>query len=131
MEAPMPTRTKQNWSLDDQGQYPRQVGWSRSRNGKLIQHKFRLGNDLKEAKRREQKLLDLWNRMEEVLTERPLVWTPNTLEWAKLIAKGACQIRIPKPVKVAAAARSVGIHFDLQFVHLKPLKEKGGQGLEP
>jgi len=65
----MPTRTKQNWTLDAQGQYPRQVGRSRSRNGKLIQHKFRLGNDLKEAKRREQKLLDLWSRMEETIAD--------------------------------------------------------------
>ena len=93
----MPTRTKQNWNLDDQGQYPRQVGWSYSKNGNLIQHKFRLGNDLKEAKRREQKLLDLWSRMEETLTEKPpLVWTPDTLDWAKQIAKGACQIQVPK-----------------------------------
>jgi hypothetical protein len=109
-EAKMPTRTKHNWNLDSQGQYPRQVGWSRSRNGNLVQHKFRLGNDLKEAKRREQKLLDLWNRMEEILSERPLVWTPNTLDWAKQIAKGACQIRIPKKPDWSNAEYAAFLH---------------------
>lgn len=96
----MATRTKQKWALDDQGQYPRQVGWHYSRNGKLVQYKFRLGNDLKEAKRREQKLLDLWNRMEETMADTvpkgPLVWTPQTLGWAKSIAKGVWPIRLKR-----------------------------------
>ena len=61
----MATRNRQHWKLDSQGEYARQVGWKHSRNGKLIQHKFRLGADLKEAKRREQKLLELWGQVEK------------------------------------------------------------------
>jgi hypothetical protein len=96
MEGQMATRTRQDWKLDDQGQYARQIGWHYSRNGKLSQHKFRLGNDLKEAKRREQRLLDLWNRMEETMSARPMVWTLHTLEWAKSIAKGVWPVRVKR-----------------------------------
>ena len=60
----MATRNRQNWKLDNQGEYPRQIGWKYSRNGKLIQHKCRLGADLKEVKRREHKLLELWGQIE-------------------------------------------------------------------
>ena len=38
----MATRTRQGWKLDSEGKYARQVGWKISRNGKLLQHKFRL-----------------------------------------------------------------------------------------
>ena len=82
--------------LDNEGKYARQVGWKFSRNGKLLQHKFRLGDDLKEAKRREQKLLELWNHIEQEAIEQPVVWPAVVLDWAKQIAQGRVQIEIPR-----------------------------------
>ena len=79
----MPTRNRQHWKLDNQGVYARQIGWKHSRNGKLIQHKFRLGADLKEAKRREQKLLELWSQVEEDSISQPIVWTSLALDLGK------------------------------------------------
>jgi len=92
------TRSRQNWKLDEQGDYPRQVGWKYSRNGKLIQHKFRLGDDLKEAKRREQKLLELWGHIEATTATPglPVIWSPFTLYVAKQIAKGKVQVEVPR-----------------------------------
>ncbi len=67
-----------------------------SRNGKLIQHKFRLGADLKEAKRREQKLLELWGQVEKDSASQPIVWTPFVLDLGKQIAKRKFQIEVPR-----------------------------------
>jgi DNA-directed RNA polymerase specialized sigma24 family protein len=92
----MPTRNRQHWKLDNQGVYARQIGWKHSRNGKLIQHKFRLGADLKEAKRREQKLLELWSQVEEDSVSQPIVWTFFALDLGKQIAKGKFQIELPR-----------------------------------
>jgi hypothetical protein len=94
----MVSRTRQNWKLDDQGEYPRQVGWKYSRNQILIQHKFRLGADLKEAKRREQKLLELWGQIEATTSTpgKPVIWNPFMLYVAKQIAKGKVQIEVPR-----------------------------------
>ena len=116
----MATRTRQNWKLDAQGEYPRQVGWKYSRNRKLIQHKFRLGADLKEAKRREQKLLELWARVETTAptTARPVIWTPFALYVAKQIAKGEVQIEVPRvasddPEAYARYLHRVQRHFPM------------------
>ena len=92
----MATRNRLHWKLDSQGEYARQVGWKHSRNGKLIQHKFRLGADLKEAKRREQKLLELWSQVEESSTSQPIVWPSIALDLAKQVAKGKFQIELPR-----------------------------------
>ena len=78
----MATRNRLHWKLDGQGEYARQVGWKLSRNGKLIQHKFRLGADLKEAKRREQKLLELWAQVEkDRCASQPVVWPSFASTW--------------------------------------------------
>jgi len=90
------TRTRLHWTLDNQGQYARQIGWKFSRNGKLIQHKFRLGEDLKEAKRREQRLLELWSQIERESASNPVVWPGAALEWARQIAQGKLQIEVPR-----------------------------------
>jgi len=87
---------RQHWTLDNQGQYARQIGWGFSRNGKLLQHKFRLGADLKEAKRREQKLLELWSHIEQESASRPVVWPAAALDWARQIAQGKVQIEVPR-----------------------------------
>ena len=93
----MPTRTRRNWNLDGQGEYARQIGWKYSRNGKLMQHKFRLGANLKEAKRREQKLLELWEHVEATTSPgKPVTWSRFTLDVAKQIANGNVQIEVPK-----------------------------------
>ena len=92
----MATRTRQDWKLDDQGEYPRRIGWKHTKSNKLDQHKFRLGADLKEAKRREQKLLEFWERIEATCDRPPAVWTDFTLGIAKQLAKGQRQIGIPR-----------------------------------
>ncbi len=92
----MATRTRQDWKLDEQKEYPRQIGWKHSKNGKLVQHKFRLGADLKEAKRREHQLQEFWEQIEATFDLRPVVWNDFTLPVAKQIAKGKRQIEIPR-----------------------------------
>ena len=100
----MATRTRQDWKLDDQGEYPRRIGWKHTKSNKLDQHKFRLGTDLKEAKRREQKLLEFWERIEAICDRPPAVWTPFTLGIAKQLAKGQRQIGIArKPLDLPEA----------------------------
>ena len=88
----MVTRNRHIWKLDNQGEYPRQIGWKHSRNGKLMQHKFRLGSDLKEAQRREQKIVEFWERIEETTDTTPVVWTDFTLDVAKQLAKALRQL---------------------------------------
>ena len=92
----MTTRNRQTWNLDNQGEYARQIGWKHSRNGKLQQHKFRLGSDLKEAQRRERKIVEFWERIEETTDTNPVVWTEFTLDVAKQLAKGKLLIEIPR-----------------------------------
>jgi site-specific recombinase XerD len=91
----MATRTRQSWNLDGQGQYARQIGWKQNDAGKLTQHKFRLGDDLKEAKRRDQKLQEFWGQIETLSTSQPIVWTRETLDFAKQVAKGNTQVTVP------------------------------------
>ena len=37
----MATRRRSSWKLDNQGRYPKQIGWKLSASGKRTQHKFR------------------------------------------------------------------------------------------
>jgi hypothetical protein len=108
----MASRTRQNWKLDGQGEFPRQVGWKYSRNQKLVQHKFRLGDDLKEAKRREQKLLELWGHIEATASTpgKPVTWSPFTLYVAKQIAKGKVQIEVPRTLHDTPEAYARYLH---------------------
>ena len=66
----MAIRTRKSWKPQRDGQYVRQLGWKRGPKGKLIQPKFRLGTDLREARRREMMLADLW---EQVVTVHRVV----------------------------------------------------------
>jgi len=104
------TRTRQHWTLDNQGQYARQVGWGFSRNGKLIQHKVRLGDDLKAAKRREQKLLELWSHIEQESASKPVVWLAAALDWARQIAQGKVQIEVPRKLHDSPEAYARHLH---------------------
>lgn len=92
----MATRTRRNWKPDPRGYYSRQIGWERSKSGKLQQHKFLLGTDRKEAERRERKLRELWDTYSTgCAADRPL-WPDDLLVIAKRVAKGIPEIPIPR-----------------------------------
>ena len=96
----MKVRQKSSWTKDNQGKYARHVGWKLTRSGKRQQHKFRLGSTLKEAERREVRILHLWDTIERLLdtdyTFSGPLWTDVTLGWAKQIAGGAYPPRIER-----------------------------------
>jgi len=91
----MAIRTRKTWKPQPDGQYVRQLGWRRSRNDKLVQSKFRLGTDLREARRREMMLAELWERVEQDARAEPVTWPEEALDLAKQIARGG-RARIPK-----------------------------------
>lgn len=84
----MVTRRKTVWKLDERGQYSRQVGWKLSPAGKRVQHKFRLGSQLREVELRELKLRTLWESVERSCAPADAIWTETSLEMAKAIARG-------------------------------------------
>src|SRR6266446_1395925 len=84
----MGTRNRHNWKLDNQGQYARQISWKTSRGGKRVQQKFRLGKDLREAKRREQRLIELWEQVEKLSRTGPALWDEIGIEIGSQIARG-------------------------------------------
>jgi len=92
----MVTRFRTQWKPNSKGYYERQIGWKRSSSGKLLQHKFLLGTDLREAQRRERKLRELWDRFEASQLEERLLWPEALLEIAKRVAKGDSKIEIPR-----------------------------------
>ena len=61
----MVIRTRKSWKPQRDGRYVRQLGWKRGSNGKLVQPKFRLGTDVREARRREMMLAELWECVEK------------------------------------------------------------------
>lgn len=83
----MATRTRKKWKPQADGQFVRQLGWKRGSHGKLIQPKFRLGMDLREAKRREMMLSMLWEFVEQCAHDEPATWPPEELEVAKQVAR--------------------------------------------
>ncbi|QDU96273.1 hypothetical protein [Lignipirellula cremea] len=92
----MATRSRRTWKPDPRGYYSRQLGWERSRSGKLQQHKFLLGTDRKEAERRERKLSELWDTFAASCQEDRPLWPDDLLIIAKRIAKGTPEIPIPR-----------------------------------
>lgn len=83
----MAIRTRKEWKPQRDGQYVRQLGWKHGPNGKLVQPKFRLGTDLREARRREMMLADLWEQVERSASAEPVAWPEEALEIAKQIAR--------------------------------------------
>ena len=83
----MAARTRKTWKPQRDGQYVRQLGWKRGPSGKLTQVKFRLGTDLREAKRREMMLVELWEYVEEDAKTEPVMWPAEALPIAKQIAR--------------------------------------------
>ena len=60
------SRRRSRWVPDKQGRYCRQLGWKLNDQEKLVQHKFYLGTDQRQAERRNHKLEELWERVEEL-----------------------------------------------------------------
>jgi hypothetical protein len=92
----MATRSRLNWAPDSRGYYTRQIGWERSKSGKLQQHKFLLGTDRKLAEIRERKLRELWDQFEKSSTEPRPLWPEALLDIAVRIAKGIPDIPVPR-----------------------------------
>lgn len=117
----MTTRTRKTWKLDSQGHYARQIGWKRGRNGACVQHKFRLGADLNEARRREQKLREVWEAVER--SSPDAVWTPFLLDAAKRIARGETDVVLPREhgeTEIAYAQRVKNLETLLPVVRVVP-----------
>ncbi|NQU23045.1 MAG: hypothetical protein HQ567_17345 [Candidatus Nealsonbacteria bacterium] len=91
----MATRTRKKWKPQQDGQYIRQLGWKHGRNGNLVQPKFRLGTDLREARRREMMLAELWRCVEQDASTEPATWPAEALHVAKQIARDG-RASVPK-----------------------------------
>lgn len=92
----MATRSRLKWMPDSRGYYTRQIGWERSKSGKLQQHKFLLGTDRKQAELRERKLRELWDQFERSCTESRPLWPDALLQIALRVAKGIPDIPVPR-----------------------------------
>jgi len=96
------SRRRKTWIPDKEGRYARQLGWKRNEQGKLVQHKFYLGVDERQAERRNHKLEELWDRVEELWgqiihlpgNDQP-IWENLTLNIGKRLAKGECEFTVP------------------------------------
>jgi integrase len=102
------TRSRSYLRPNAAGCYCRQLGWELSRNGKLQQHKFALGTDLKEAQRRERRLRELWDLFEESQKDSRPLWPEHLLDVAKRIAKGDREVpveRKPDETQITYAGR--------------------------
>jgi len=93
------TRKRQALKPDSNGRYPRNLGWKlNEQTGKYVQHKFYLGTDQKQAERREQRLLELWEHIEKNHSgddDRP-TWNALTLRIARALANGEVQIVVER-----------------------------------
>jgi hypothetical protein len=102
------TRSRSCLRPNAAGCYCRQLGWELSRNGKLQQHKFALGTDLKEGQRRERRLRELWDLYEESRKDPRPRWPAHLLDVAKRIAKGEREVpveRNPDETQITYAGR--------------------------
>lgn len=96
------SRRHKTWTPDKEGRYSRQLGWKRNEQGNLVQHKFYLGTDERQAERRNHKLEELWDRVVQVWEEverlpdedQP-IWDNLSLEVGKRLAKGECEFPVP------------------------------------
>jgi hypothetical protein len=96
------SRRRKTWTPDKEGRYSRQLGWKFNEQGKLVQHKFYLGTDERQADRRNHKLEELWDRIEELWgqvihlpgNDQP-TWDKLSLEVGRRLAKGECEYSVP------------------------------------
>jgi integrase len=92
----MATRARRKWKPDSRGYYNRSIGWEQSKSGKIQQHKFILGTDLREAEKRERKLRELWDAYAVGCDEDRPFWMDDLMAIAKRIAKGVPDVPIPR-----------------------------------
>ena len=104
----MPTRSRRTWKPDSRGYYSRQLGWVRSKTGKLQQHKFLLGTDRKEAERRERKLRELWDSCCESCDEARPLWPGYLPDIAKSVAQGTQTIKPKRQVAILEKRQAIG-----------------------
>lgn len=88
-------------SLDTDGNFRPYLGRKEAPSGKFIQHRFNLGRDLAEARRRFDRLARVWEIIEnrwakEQVDPRPL-WDDVTLAIGRAIAEGAEEAAVPVP----------------------------------
>jgi hypothetical protein len=95
----MPVRTTDSRKKDDRGHTPREIGWKLNKEGKKVQHKFRIkSRDEAEVKRRIARLEELWLAVEteeEKFGREPL-WDELTLDIGKHIADGDYRVIVPR-----------------------------------
>ena len=122
---------------DSRGRYTRRIGWKRDETGKLDQPIFYLGTDPVQARRREDRLVEFWQHIEQTYQgdDRPL-WNPLTLEIGREIAKGNSRIVVERkgnsPESYARYLHRLGAaHPMVQFVPDEPkVYEDGAENAE-
>jgi hypothetical protein len=105
----MATRTRKRWRPGNDGQFVCQVGWKIGPNGQRAQHKFRLGSDMEEARRRDGLLRQVWRSIEQSKCG-DLSWTESTLEIAKQIAHGKTHLQISRKPSEEVVAYVQRVH---------------------
>ncbi len=113
----MPTRTRTHWKPRSDGQFDCRVGWKINGRGKREQHRFRVGTELKEAKRRDLLLRQMWDSIEQSRRSDPL-WDDDTLTLAKLVAGGTTHVHIPRIPEEEVVAYSQRV---LRLRHVFPM----------
>ena len=91
-----PMRRRKEFKPDIHGRISREIGWKRSNgDGRVVQHKFYLGNDRDKAELANARLERLWRLIEadhaidlngDANSDRPL-WNDVTLEIGRAIAR--------------------------------------------
>jgi hypothetical protein len=124
----MPARTKKNWTPDDRGRYVRELGYKPNDSGKLVPHRFYLGTDLTEARRRNVRLEELWEAEESFTTTfgEKARWTDQGLEIGRQIAGGNYRIVIKRNGEAPEtyATRLNMLRPIYPMVHLEPEPEE-------
>ncbi len=93
-------RRKREFRADANGRFAREIGWKEGANGKLIQHRFYLGDDREKAEIANLRLEQLWRQIEAWHNEgsgngsKP-TWDEYTLGMGKAVAAGATTFVVP------------------------------------
>lgn len=124
----MAARTARLSKPDKQGQYARQLGWKLNSKGTRVQHKFRLGTDKREAERRDDRLRQLWEKIDGDAPDGTALWDEVTLEIGKQLARGADKVHlVPVPddeAPTSYATRLQRIQNRFSFLRFVPTDEK-------
>ena len=98
-----PMRRRKEFKPDIHGRISREIGWKRSNgDGRVVQHKFYLGNDRDKAELANARLERLWRLIEadhaidlngDANSDRPL-WNDVTLEIGRAIARGSTKFTV-------------------------------------